>query len=123
TQMNREAGRTVAENRKRLLDILEDEGVGILMGTDAPQQFSVPGFSLHREMALMVEAGLTPFEVLTSGTVNVGRYFSNADTFGTIAPGQRADMILVDGNPLADIGNVARSSGVMVRGRWLPKEE
>lgn len=122
-QVNREMGRTVAENRKRLLDILEEEGVGILMGTDAPQQFSVPGFSLHREMALMVAAGLTPYEVLTSGTVNVGRYFSNADKFGTIAPGQRADMILVDGNPLQDIGNVARRSGVMVRGRWLPTEE
>lgn len=122
-QVNREAGRTVAENRKRLLDILEEEGVGILMGTDAPQQFSVPGFSLHREMELMVDAGMTPHEVLTSGTVAVGRYFANADKFGTIAAGQRADLILLDGDPLASIGNVARQSGVMVRGRWLPKAE
>ena len=122
-QMNREAGRTVAENRKRLLDVLQDEGVGILMGTDAPQQFSVPGFSLHREMALMVDAGMTPHEVLTSGTLNVGRYFANADKFGTIAAGQRADLILLDADPLADIGNVAKQSGVMVRGRWLPKAE
>lgn len=122
-QMNRAVGMVMAENRKRLLDILEEEGVGILMGTDAPQQFSVPGFSLHREMELMVESGLTPYEVLTSGTINVGRYFANADKFGTIVAGQRADMILVDGDPLADIGNVARHSGVMVRGRWLPKEE
>ncbi len=122
-QVNREAGRTVAENRKRLLDILEEEGVGILMGTDAPQQFSVPGFSLHREMELMVDAGMTPHEVLTSGTVAVGHYFANADKFGTIAAGQRADLILLDGDPLASIGNVARQSGVMVRGRWLPKAE
>ena len=122
-QMNREAGRIMAENRKRLLDVMQDEGVGILMGTDAPQQFSVPGFSLHREMALMVEAGMTPYEVLTSGTVNVGRYFADKDRFGTIAAGQRADLIVLDANPLTDIGNVARSAGVMVRGRWIPKAE
>lgn len=122
-QMNREAGRIMAENRRRLLDVLEEEGALILMGTDAPQQFSVPGFSLHREMKLMVDAGMTPFEVLTSGTLNVGRYFADKDRFGTIAAGQRADLMLLDGNPLTDIGNVARSSGVMVRGRWLPKAE
>jgi imidazolonepropionase-like amidohydrolase len=122
-QLNRASGQVVAENRKRLLDVLQEEGVGILMGTDAPQQFSVPGFSLHREMALMVDAGMTPHEVLTTGTLNVGRYFANSDRFGTIAPGQRADLILLDADPVADIGNVARRSGVMVRGRWLAKAE
>ena len=122
-QVNRANGRALAENRKRLLDVMQDEGVMILMGTDAPQQFSVPGFSLHREMSLMVDAGMTPHQVLTSGTLNVGRYFDNADKFGTIAAGQRADLILLDANPLADIGNVAKQAGVMVRGRWLPKAE
>jgi imidazolonepropionase-like amidohydrolase len=122
-ELDRAAGQVVAENRKRLLDILQEEGVGILMGTDAPQQFSVPGFSLHREISLMVDAGMTPHEVLTSGTLNVGRYFANADTFGIIAAGQRADLILLDADPTADIGNVAKQSGVMVRGRWLPKAE
>ncbi len=111
------------ELRDKILKALSDEGALILMGTDAPQQFSVPGFSLHREMELMVDAGMTPHEVLTSGTVAVGRYFANADKFGTIAAGQRADLILLDGDPLASIGNVARQSGVMVRGRWLPKAE
>ncbi|MGI8843240.1 MAG: amidohydrolase family protein [Gemmatimonadaceae bacterium] len=122
-QVNRATGRALAENRKRLLDVMQDEGVMILMGTDAPQQFSVPGFSLHREMSLMVDAGMTPHEVLTSGTLNVGRYFENADKFGTIAAGQRADLILLDADPVADIGNVAKQAGVMVRGRWLPKAE
>jgi imidazolonepropionase-like amidohydrolase len=122
-QVNRATGRALAENRKRLLDVMQDEGVMILMGTDAPQQFSVPGFSLHREMSLMVDAGMTPHEVLTSGTLNVGRYFDNADKFGTIAAGQRADLILLDANPVADIGNVSKQAGVMVRGRWLPKAE
>lgn len=122
-QMDRAAGQTVAENRMRLLDVMQEQGVGILMGTDAPQQFSVPGFSLHREMALMVESGMTPHEVLTTGTLNVGRYFANADRFGTIAPGQRADLILLDADPLADIANVSKQAGVMVRGRWLPRAE
>jgi imidazolonepropionase-like amidohydrolase len=74
-------------------------------------------------MALMVDAGMTPHEVLTSGTLNVGRYFADKDTFGTIASGQRADLILLDANPLTDIGTVAKRAGVMVRGRWLPKAE
>src|SRR5690606_40149622 len=69
----------------------------LLMGTDAPQQFSVPGFSLHRELEVMEAAGLTPYEVLRTGTVNVGRYFEesaieNGDTFGSVAEGHRADL-------------------------------
>lgn len=107
----------------RVLEALNDGGVRILMGTDAPQQFSVPGFSLHREIVRMIEAGMTPYEVLKAGTFNVGWYFEDKDEFGTIEVGKRADMILVDGNPLEDIRNVARRSGVMVRGRWLPETE
>jgi imidazolonepropionase-like amidohydrolase len=95
--------------------------VRILMGTDAPQQFSVPGFSLHRELLRMREAGMSPYEILKSGTVNVGEYFRKQDPFGTIAPLQRADLVLLDANPLADIANVARIRGVMVRGRWLDR--
>ena len=56
----------------------------ILMGTDAPQQFSVPGFSLHRELLRMREAGMSTYEILKSGTVNVGQYFAKQDSFGTI---------------------------------------
>ena len=92
------------------------------MGTDAPQQFSVPGFSLHRELRKMAESGMSPYEILVTGTRNVGAYFP-ADSFGTIAAGQRADLLLLDGDPLASLDNVARQSGVMVRGRWLSRSE
>ena len=92
------------------------------MGTDAPQLFSVPGFSLHRELERMVEAGMTPYEIIASGTRNVGAYFANEDTFGTLAEGQRADMILVNANPLDDVKHIQQRSGVMVRGRWLSEE-
>lgn len=122
-QYNRATAERIVENRMRILRALHEGGVGILMGTDAPQQFSVPGFSLHREFERMAAAGMSPYDILASGTTNVGRYFANEDRFGTIAPGQRADLLLLDANPLEDSANLARIAGVMVRGRWLPRTE
>jgi hypothetical protein len=119
----REDAKNIVANRTRILRALHRGGVKILMGTDAPQQFSVPGFSLHRELLRMREAGMSPYEILESGTVNVGKYFAKQDAFGTVAPGQRADLVLLDANPLADIANVAKISGVMVRGRWLSRAD
>ena len=113
----------IAANRKVVLKALAEGGVTILFGTDAPQEFSVPGFSIHREMKANVTAGLTPYEVLRSATKNVGEYFKNKDTFGLVAPGHRADLVLLEANPLTDISNVARRTGVMLRGRWLPESE
>lgn len=109
--------------RMRILEALHDGGVRILMGTDAPQQFSVPGFSLHRELRRMTQAGMSPYEVLVTGTRNVGEYFANEDDFGTIAAGKRADLVLLGANPLEDVGNVDSIEGVMVAGRWLPRAE
>ena len=117
-----EDARRFAENRRRLLKRLNDAGVTILMGTDSPQMFSVPGFSIHREMQYMADAGMSPYEVLQSGTKNVGEYFRNNDAFGTVGVGRRADFILTNSNPLDDIANVADRVGVMVRGRWLSEE-
>ncbi len=115
------AARRLIDNRMRVLAALNDGGVPVLMGTDAPQQFSVPGFSIHRELAVMSAAGMSPYEILQSGTANVGRYFSNQDDFGTIEVGQRADLLLVNADPLEDIRNVRDRAGVMVRGEWLPE--
>jgi imidazolonepropionase-like amidohydrolase len=105
------------------LKALNDGGVKILFGTDAPQQFSVPGFSIHREMKAMAAAGMTPHEILKSATKNVGDYFKDKDKFGTLAVGHRADLVLLEANPLDDISNVAKRAGVMVRGRWLAEKE
>ncbi|WP_420441812.1 amidohydrolase family protein [Candidatus Palauibacter sp.] len=118
-----EQARRHASNRTRLLGMMNEAGVGILMGTDSPQMFSVPGFSLHRELAAMAEAGLSPYEILVSGTRNVGEYFQGYDTFGTVAAGRRADLILTNANPLDDVANVAHRAGVMVRGVWKSEEE
>lgn len=115
----------IAENRKVVLKALNDGGVTILFGTDAPQEFSVPGFSIHREMKANVAAGMTPYEVLRSATKNVGENLGGRakDKFGLVAAGHRADLVLLDADPLADIGNVAKRAGVMVRGRWLAEAE
>jgi imidazolonepropionase-like amidohydrolase len=109
--------------RNRMLKALSDAGTMILLGSDAPQLYSVPGFSLQREMETMVAAGMTPYQVLASGTINVARFHKNESETGTVAVGRRADLLLVDGNPLQDIRNMGRKSGVMVKGRWLPWSE
>ena len=119
---DRAIARREIELRNKLLKAMSDGGVLILMGTDAPQLFSVPGFSLHRELPVMVAAGMTPYQVLRSGTVNVAKFFNIENESGTIAVGKRADLLLLDANPLLDIGNVERVAGVMVDGRWLSRE-
>ena len=120
---DRKKAALIATNRMRILKALHDGGVRILLGTDAPQRFSVPGFSIHREMALMLKCGFTPYQIIQSGTKNVGDYFKGQDNFGVVESGKRADLILVEGNPLKDVASVARRAGVMVRGRWLPESE
>lgn len=110
-----------SKNRDLLLKELQDAGVRILMGTDAPQVYSVPGFSIHRELASMQRAGLTPYQIIQSGTFNVGAYFADKDDFGTISVGSRADMLLLSENPLNDIAAIKQSEGVMIRGQWLSR--
>ena len=113
---NAEIGDQAIRIRRSLIRELHDAGAGILLGSDAPQVFNVPGFSLHRELQLMVEAGLTPFEALRAGTVNVARFLGLQT--GVIETGREADLVLLDANPLADISNTGRVHGVMVRGDW-----
>jgi hypothetical protein len=123
-QTDRASARREVQLRNRLLKAMSDEGVLILMGTDAPQIFSVPGFALYRELPVMVhDVGMTPYEVLRTGTVNVARFLGIEDEAGTVAPGRYADLILLDANPLTDIRNLERKAGVMVDGRWLSREE
>lgn len=122
-KLNAEEVKNIIANRTRILRALHEGGVKILMGTDAPQQFSVPGFSLHRELLRMRDAGMSNYEILKSGTANVGEYFAKQDDFGTIEPGKRADVVLLTANPLTDIANVGKIDGVMVRGKWYSRED
>lgn len=113
--------------RNRMLRYLAEAGAPLLMGTDSPQLFNVPGFALHRELETMAEAGLSNRVILESGTRNVGRYVAEEldsdDRFGLVAPGHRADLVLLEADPLLDLDNLNRRAGVMVRGRWLAGDE
>ena len=115
--------RRVSRLRRTILKALHDGGVRILLGTDSPQIFNVPGFSIHHEMALWVELGMTPHQVLEAGTRRVAEYFHAVDDFGSVVVGHRADFLLLTANPVADIANVAERAGVMVNGRWIPEAQ
>lgn len=117
------SGARVIELRREMLKGLRDAGAKIALGTDSPQVFSVPGFSIHREMQVMSAIGFTPFAILQSGTRNVAEYFGTLSETGTVERGKRADLVLLDANPLEDVSNVARRAGVVVNGRWLLESE
>jgi imidazolonepropionase-like amidohydrolase len=109
--------------QKKLVRELHKAGVRIFTGTDAMNPGVVPGFSLHEELHNLVELGFTPFEALQAATSNPAEFFHSPAEFGTVAVGQRADLLLTDGNPLKDVATVAHPAGVMSRGRWLPAEK
>jgi imidazolonepropionase-like amidohydrolase len=112
--------------RRKLIKALHDADhadIPILLGSDSPQMWNVPGFSIHRELATYVAAGLEPHEALATGTRNVAAFFGTLDRAGTIEAGKRADLVLLDANPLLDISNTTKIAGVVLGGRWLPKSE
>jgi imidazolonepropionase-like amidohydrolase len=106
--------------RRTLLLEMQRAGVGLLLGSDAPQIMNVPGYSTHQELAYLVGAGLSPLEALQSGTLNVARFFGETDR-GKVAPGMLADLILLEANPLENIENTARIAGVFYAGEWLDR--
>jgi hypothetical protein len=118
-----QTGLRVMELRRKIFKALKAANAPIALGTDSPQMFSVPGFSTHRELKLMVdELGCSPYEALESGTLKVAQYFGTTDT-GTIAQGKRADLILLNANPLTNIAGTENRAGVMVNGRWIAESE
>ena len=116
-----EIGARAIEVRRQLIKALHDAGAGLLLGSDAPQIFNVPGFSLHRELGMLVAAGLSPYEALLTGTRHAAE-FLGLNT-GTVEVGKDADLVLLDDNPLADIGNSSRVHGVMLRGTWYSRAD
>ena len=109
--------------RRRLIKTLHDAGAGLILGSDAPQWWNVPGFSARRELEYLVAAGLTPYQALETGTRNPAVYFGAEREWGTIETGRSADLVLLDANPLQDIRSLWRQAGVMVRGEWISQSE
>jgi hypothetical protein len=104
------------------LKALVDAGVPVLVGSDASAIAVVWGFSIHQELELFVKAGLTPYQALSAATRISSEVMGDPEEWGTIAVGKRADMVLLNANPLENIANTREIAGVMVRGRWLPQE-
>ena len=117
------ANQNVLALRGRILKALHDADVPILLAADTPGVFSVPGFATHHELELFVELGLTPYEALETATRRVAEYLDSTDDFGTVAVGQRANLVLLTANPLEDIDHTTRRAGVMVHGRWLSEQD
>jgi imidazolonepropionase-like amidohydrolase len=109
--------------RRKILKALLDAGVPFALGSDAPQWWNVPGFSAHRELESLVAAGFTPFQALQSGTLNPARYFGTTSSTGTVATGKRADLVLLDANPLDEITNTTKIAGVLINGRWMSRAD
>ncbi len=108
---------------QRAVAALRDARGGILLGTDMGNPFVVAGFSLHEELAYLVQAGLTPYQALRAGTADAARCLGAGAEWGTIAEGRAADLLLLEANPLEDARHAARRVGVLLRGRWLPETE
>ena len=115
------------ELRNKMLAALHAAGAKLLVGPDSPQFFLVPGFATHREIQSFVDAGLTPYEAIEAATRNPAEYFAEVmktpRDFGTVEAGMRADLLLLDANPLESVANLSKRVGIMVRGRWLPASE
>jgi imidazolonepropionase-like amidohydrolase len=104
-----------------IVALLHREGVSFLAGTDLSNPYVLPGFSLHDELAAFVKAGFTPLEALQTATLLPARYLNATDSLGTVTAGKRADLVLLDANPLADIGNTVRIRAVLANGRFYDR--
>jgi tetratricopeptide (TPR) repeat protein len=102
-----------------LVGAMERAGVAILAGTDTLNPYCLPGFSLHDELGLLVRAGLTPLQALQAATLNPARFLGRENDLGTVAAGKIADLVLLDANPLEDIGNTRKISAVVFGGKFF----
>ncbi len=109
--------------KDKLIKAIYDAGGKILAGSDTPEFLWLYGFSMHRELKALNEAGLSNFAALESATKNPAMFFGTFPTTGTIEKGKIADMILLDANPLEKITNTEKRSGVMIRGKYYTQSE
>lgn len=115
--------RAMFEKHLEIIAKMRGAGVEFLAGTDTPNPYCFPGFSLHDELALLVKAGLTPMEALQAATRNPAKYLGLLGSLGTVEKGKLADLVLLDANPLADITNTQRINSVVVNGRLVTQAE
>ena len=106
---------------QKLLGLMQNSGVKLLAGSDLGGIWIIPGASLHQEFAELAVAGLSPLQVLQSTTLNGAEFLGRQASMGTLEVGKNADLVLLEANPLQDVAHLARISGVVLKGRYLPK--
>ena len=111
------------EVSRQIVKSLPAAGVRLLAGTDAPMPLVYPGFALHKELELLVEAGVSPTDALRAATVWPAEFLGVSDRSGSIAVGKRADLVLLDANPLSDIRHTQRIRAVVLAGRLLQRAD
>ncbi|MDX6270457.1 MAG: hypothetical protein QOD28_1680 [Acidobacteriota bacterium] len=109
--------------RNKLIKAIHDAGGKILAGSDTPEWLLLYGYTLHHELRALNEAGLSTYDVLAATTRNPAEFFGTIKTTGTIERGKRADLVLLEADPLARIANTERRAGVMLKGRWFTQAE
>lgn len=105
--------------RDELVRLIHQNGGKIMAGSDSPDVYLAYGYSMHRELKCLVEAGLSPYAALEAGTKTPAEYLRG--DFGQIKKGLRADLVLLEADPLKDIANTEKRAGVMLRGKWFPQ--
>ena len=105
-----------------LVGLMKEQGLPIGAGTDTPIGFAIPGYSLHAELQMLVRAGLTPMEALRSATLEPAKFFDLSEEMGSIDVNKKADMLLLDKNPLIDISNTRTITHVISQGRAFNQE-
>jgi len=108
---------------RRVVFQLHEGGAGLLVGTDAPANYVIPGFSIHDELASFVEAGLPPFAALAAATRDAANALGRTSSIGTVTVGKRADLLLLKANPLQDIANAKKIAGIVLGGQWIDQSE
>lgn len=109
----------VFAEQQRIVTLLHRAGVAFMTGTDLSNPYVFPGASLHEELRNLVAAGFSPLEALQAATRHPARYLQAMDSLGAVAPGMVADLVVLDANPLAEIGNTERVHAVVLDGRLL----
>jgi imidazolonepropionase-like amidohydrolase len=123
TQEQKDKEKIFLEKAMAVISQMKKAGIQFLAGVDLPNHYLYPGFSLHDELALFVQAGLTPMEALQTATINPAKFLGTTDSLGTIEKGKIADVVLLDANPLTDIRNTQKINAVFVNGKYLPKQK
>jgi hypothetical protein len=112
-----------ADHELALVNTMRRAGVQFMTGTDGPAQNDLPGFSIHDELELLVKSGFTPLQALQTATFNPALFLVKLDRYGVVETGHAADLVLLEGNPLEDIRNTRRVSGVILRGKYYSRKD